>query len=185
MKELLKKIIHKAALTLVPISVGVLTVITTLFMLIEHSFPYFAISSIALGFGLFFWFCALNYKVYFRFYFASFYLLQLGVFLLIHNLGFGLLPLKTLWPCFMIFISLSFLASGFIKYHRPRPVFIVLAIAFLFLGFLFLLFSSDIITLSFISFVLFSVPIFVVPVAVLFLSWLFNERSRSEAIDES
>lgn len=181
LKERTEKLLLKASIALLPLWVGVLAVSITLFLVSEFPFPRYSVSAATLFFGAFFWLSALHFKTLYRFYFASVFLLQTGGLLFLHDAGLGFLPLKALWPFFMIFIAVSFVVSGFIRYRRPKPSFIVPSAGFLVLGFVFLLFSSEIISISFISFALFAFPLVFVPVSISVLYWLVRVRVRIAA----
>jgi hypothetical protein len=182
-KDQYGKILLKASIALLPLCVGVLAVLITLLLVTDIPFPRFSVSLFSVFFGALFWLAALYFKTLYRFYFSSVFLLQTGCLLLLHDAGLGFLPYKALWPFFMIFIAVSFVVSGYIRYRRGKPSYIVPAAGFLVLGVVFLLFSADIITLSFISCVLFVFPLVCVPLGVTGLYWFVRTRIAAGAPD--
>jgi hypothetical protein len=81
-------------------------------------------------------------------FFSSFFIL-FGVFFLL--LTFEIIPLtfKETWPVLAIFASLSFIPSGWYKYHGVKMNYIVCALGFLLLGVMLLFFSLDVVPFSF------------------------------------
>lgn len=182
--EVIKRLILRLSVILLPVSVGFIMVSLTLAMLIDLHFPRFSISLFSITCGGILWYSGMVFKKRLRFFFAAILLSLTGLFLLLIDVGLVHLPLPGVWPFLMLFIGISLLISGSVVYRRALAVYVVPAVAFASLGSIFLLFSTDIIPGSITSFVLFWIPFLILPTIISVIIWLTRKRLDTRSVDE-
>jgi hypothetical protein len=98
--------------------------------------------------------------------FVAILFLQVGFFLLLFFLGIVPLSFSQSWPLFSIFTGIAMFPSGWHRYRKPQPGYMVSSLAFVILGGILLLFSLDVVRFPFKRFILEWWPL------ILFLSGL-------------
>ena len=139
-------------------------------------FPRFSISVFSLVCGIVLWYAGILLRDRFRFFFTASLLSLSGLLVLLIDLKCIVLTLRGIWPFFMLFIGISFLVAGSLRFRRLHAVYIVPAVAFTVLGFLFLLFSTSLIHISLESMALWWFPLLILPSVVSFFVWLSRKR---------
>jgi len=182
-KGLVSQVLLRLSVVVLPSSIGFLAVVITLMTLLNRHLFYMVLPLVSIACGLFLAWSGHYFEDRFRFHFSASFLLLSGFLLLLLDLGLFSIPLPSVWPFLMLFVGLSFMISGMIRYRRAHPMFIVPAFFFFALGFLFLLFSTDIIHVSLVSLALWWLPLLLVPTIVSFLLWLFRRHDFSDARD--
>jgi hypothetical protein len=86
--------------------------------------------------------------------FLGYSLILSGFFLLIVGAAAPSVPLRRIWPFFMVFAGLSIIAAGYMKTHRVKASYLIPSACFVLLGTFFLLFSLGIVSLSLKEFIL-------------------------------
>ena len=178
-KEYLKRIILRISAILLPISLVCFTVAFTFGMLGIFEFPRFSISVFSLLCGIILWYAGILLRDRFRFFFTATLLSLSGLLFLLIDLGFIELTLRGIWPFLMLFIGISFMIGGSLRFRRLHAVYIVPALAFTVLGFLFLLFSTSVIRVPLVSLVLWWFPLLILPSVVSFFVWLSRKKREN------
>jgi len=175
-KEYLTRIILRISAILLPISLVCFMVAFTFGILGIFVFPRFSISVFSLICGIILWYAGVLLRDRFRFFFTATLLSLSGLLFLLIDLGFIELTLRGIWPFFMLFVGISFMVGGSLRFRRLHAVYIVPALAFAALGFVFLLFSTSLIHVSLVSLVLWWFPLLILPSIVSFFVWLSRKR---------
>jgi len=178
-KEYLIKIILRISAILLPISLVCFIVAFTFGMLGIFDFPRFSISVFSLFCGIILWYAGILLRDRFRFFFTATLLSLSGLMLLLIDFRVIELTLRGIWPFFMLFIGISFMIAGSLRFHRLHAVYIVPALAFAALGFVFLLFSTSLIPFSLKSLVLWWFPLLILPSIISFFIWLSQKRHHN------
>lgn len=154
-------------------------------MLGDFVLPRFLLSGITFFSGLVFIYAGIVFKNRIRFFFAAtFHILAGLLFFIIIDINFLYFSLPMIWPVLMLFIAMSFLLSGFLRWHKMQTVNTVIGLAFSVLGVIFLLFSTKIITISFKSIALWWFPLFSLPYISVFIIWFFKRHAHVRESDE-
>ncbi len=178
-KDFVTRITLRISVVLLPLSVGFVAVAVTLLMLMNLELPRYTVAIVGIVSGAFLWHAgsAMHNRIHFLFT-ATFLFLTGMLFLLIDA---GVFPFRFpgVWPLLMLFVGLSFIVSGFFRYHRLSAIFMVPALAFAALGFMFMLFSTHLIPVSFTTVVLWWVPLLLLPALITFVIWLVRRRGAN------
>ncbi len=177
MKERWINLLLRFSVIFIPLVMGFVVVLTTLFMLGDFRFSPFVGSICALVTGVLFWYLGLLIKNRARFFFSSTFLILTGILLLLLDLNVVHLSVRETWPLLMLFIGSAFTVSGYLHYRKPHALYIVPSLVFSTLGFVFLLFSTDIIGVPLRSVVLWWFPLLFIPSLVSLIVWL-SQRTR-------
>ena len=183
-KALFKKLILRFSAILLPLSIGFTVVVVTLLLIGDIQVPRFVLCTISLAVGMLLWYAGSILKNRARFFFASSFLLLTGILLLAIDLNPRFFQMPVVWPLLMLFIAISFIVSGFLRFRKAHALYIVPAVAFSSLGFVFLLFSTNIISISLTSVALWWFPLFLLPSLSAFIIWLFRRKHGGRVHNE-
>ncbi len=178
-KDFLTKITLRISVVLLPLSVGFIAVAVTLLMLMNLELPRFTVAIVGLTSGALLWHAGSTMRKRVQFIFTATFLFMTGILFLFIDLGVCPFGFPAVWPLLMLFIGLSFIVSGFVRYHRLSAIFMVPALAFAALGFLFMLFSTHVIPVSFTTVVLWWVPLLLLPGFITFVIWFVRRRGAN------
>ncbi len=182
LKSLLKKIILRVSDILLPVSIGFVAVAVTLLMLGDLRLPKFILPLISFLSAGVLLSAGILLRTHSRFSFAATFLLLTGGLMLFVDLGVVALSLRVLWPVMTLFVGVSFLSSGFMRFRRPRAVFVTPAVVFLFLGIVFLLFSTRQLRFSILSEYVWWYPVVFLPV-IAFVVWYIRRNAYGKGHD--
>lgn len=178
-KDYATKIVLRISVVLLPISVGFIAVAVTLLMLMNLELPRFTVAIVGIASGALLWVAGVFMRNRVRFFFSATFLFMTGTLFLLMDSGACQFRFPDVWPLLMLFIGLSFIVSGFTRYHRLSAIFMVPSLAFATLGFLFMLFSTRLIPVSFTTVVLWWVPLLLLPATITFVIWLVRRRGAN------
>jgi len=176
LKPVLKKWILRLSSVFLPSSVALVAVLVTLTLLGDIRFPPFLVSVLSLVFSLLLWYTAVLVGNRVRFYFAATFLFQVGILLLLLDLDLVSIPLPRTWPFLMLFVGLSFLFAGLVRYRKPTAIYLVLALTFCGLGGLFLLLSTGFVPGSLKTVLLEWFPLVLIAAGAGLILWLYSSR---------
>lgn len=178
--ELLRKLALRISWILIPLAVGIVVVALTLMFLGGRHLPSYAMLSLTFVFGAVMWYFGYLLGHRRRFYFAATFMFLTAGLLLLLEIGMLSLPPRNVWPFLTLFIGISFMVAGHVRFDRFHPAYAVPAVAFTGLGFLFLLFSTDIIPFSFGSVVLWWSPVIFLPMVISVVLWLYRRNKTPQ-----
>lgn len=183
-KELLKKLILRLSVVLLPVSTGFTVVAVTLLMLGDLEMIPFTFSVLVLVSGAILLYAAFLLKNHALFFFAATFLLFTGILLVCIDLDILFIPLRLIWPLLMLFIAFSFLVAGFFRYRRLHAMYIAPSVAFTALGLIFLLFTTKIINTSLTAIALWWFPLLFAAFFISVVIWLFRKKNASGNADD-
>ena len=176
MKERWINLLLRFSVIFIPLIMGFVVVLTTLFMLGDFRFSPFVGSLCALVSGALFWYLGALIKNRARFYFSSTFLIFTGILLLLLDLGIVRLSVHETWPLLMLFIGSAFTVAGYLHYRKFHALYIVPSLVFSTLGFVFLLFSTDVIGVPLRSVVFWWFPLLFIPSLVSLVVWIIQRK---------
>ena len=176
MKERWINLLLRFSVVFIPLVMGFVVVLTTLFMLGDFRFSPFAGAVCSLVSGVLFWYLGILIKNRARFFFSATFLFLTGILLLLLDMNIVQLSVRETWPLLMLFIGSAFTVSGYMHYRKPHAMYIVPSLVFSTLGFVFLLFSTDIIGVPLRSVMLWWFPLLFIPSLVSLLVWIFQRK---------
>ncbi|MDR3130991.1 MAG: DUF5668 domain-containing protein [Treponema sp.] len=112
-------------------------------------------------------------------FFAAFFLL-VGFFLFLSALKIIPLVFTEWWPLLSVFAGLALLPSGWHRYGKVRPRYVVPSTAFIVLGCILLVFSMDVVSFSFRQFMLERWPLLLALAGLILVLISLGTKGKSE-----